>query len=149
MITEPIKTRKAEHATIKNGCVLKPTQLVHVVEKEWGHEEWIANTQAYCGKKLVFKSGYQCSMHQHKIKDETFYLQSGKIILETDFNEKTETRVMTAGDTAHIVPGMWHRITAITNAEVFEFSTFHMEEDSYRRSTSGKVDIKALGFDKL
>jgi len=85
-------------------------------------------------------------MHHHKIKDETFYIQSGKVLLETDFNGQTDSRIMTAGDTAHIVPGMWHRLTAIMDAEVVEFSTFHMEEDSYRRTPSGKVDLKAMGI---
>ncbi len=147
-MTSPQKTPQENTVMTKNGVLVKPAQLVHVAEKEWGHEEWIANTPAYCGKKLVFKAGYQCSMHHHKIKDETFYLQSGKVLLETDYKEKIESRVMTAGDTAHIIPGMWHRITAITNAEVFEFSTLHMEDDSYRRTTSGKVDLKTLGFEK-
>ena len=126
--------------------VIRPDQLECIVEKEWGHEEWIVNKPAYCGKKLVFRRGYQCSMHCHKIKDETFYIQSGKLILELDFNGKQEVRIVTAGDTAHIVPGMWHRLTAILDSEVVEFSTFHREDDSYRRSSSGKADLKAMGF---
>lgn len=147
-MTSPQKAPQENTVMTKNGVLVKPAQLVHISEKEWGHEEWIANSPGYCGKKLVFNKSYQCSMHHHKIKDETFYLQSGKILLETDYKDKTESRIMTAGDTAHIVPGMWHRITALTNAEVFEFSTLHMEDDSYRRTTSGKVDLKALGFEK-
>jgi len=79
-------------------------------------------------------------------KTKRFYIQSGKVLLETDFNGATASRIMTAGDTAHIVPGMWHRITAVADAEVIEFSTFHMEEDSYRRTTSGKADLKAMGI---
>jgi len=138
--------QQTESSLIKNGCVLKPTQLVHIAEKEWGHEEWIANTASYCGKKLVFKPGYQCSMHQHKIKDETFYLQSGKMILELEYNGQASTRILTPGDTAHILPLMWHRMTALEPSELIEVSTFHMEEDSYRRSASGKADLKAMGF---
>lgn len=116
----------------------KKDQLVHIAHKEWGHEEWIVNKSEYCGKKMVFKAGYQCSMHHHKLKDETFYIQSGTIILETEDELGSHARVMTPGDTAHIKVGLWHRIVAITNAEVFEFSTFHMEEDSYRKTSSGK-----------
>ena len=142
MLTRHDKTSK----TIKNGFPVKSSQLVKIVDKEWGHEEWIANTSAYCGKKLVFKSGHQCSMHHHKIKDETFYIQSGIVVLDTEFGSTTERRIMEEGDTMHIVPTMWHRITALTNAEVLEFSTFHMDEDSYRKSTSGKADLKAMGL---
>jgi quercetin dioxygenase-like cupin family protein len=138
--------QSSSHKIIKNGFTVKPAELECIAEKIWGHEEWIINNHAYCGKKLVFKAGYQCSMHHHKIKDETFYLQTGKIILETEFNGKQEARVMTPGDRARMIPTMWHRITAIEPSEVFEFSTFHMEEDSYRRTESGKADFKAMGF---
>ncbi|MFA5306401.1 MAG: cupin domain-containing protein [Candidatus Babeliales bacterium] len=141
-----LTTTQKTSTLIKNGYPVKPSQLVNVVDKEWGHEEWIANTNAYCGKKLVFKAGYHCSMHQHKIKDETFYIQSGTVVLDTEYQDKVERRIMQAGDTMHILPFMWHRITALTPAEVLEFSTFHMDEDSYRKSTSGKADLKAMGL---
>lgn len=139
----------AKNNTLNNtSCpfIVKPDQLDCIVHKEWGHEEWIVNKPAYCGKKMVFKSGYQCSMHHHKIKDETFYIQSGKIILETEYEGQAAMRVMTPGDTAHMIPNMWHRITALVDSEVFEFSTFHMEDDSYRRTNSGIADLKAMGF---
>jgi quercetin dioxygenase-like cupin family protein len=88
-------------------------------------------------------------MHLHKIKDETFYLQSGTIILETEYGNQKQNRIMTTGDVAHIAPGMWHRITAITNSEVIEFSTFHREDDSYRRTKSGKADKKIMELAEL
>ncbi len=136
-----------KQVTTTYGFVVKPTELECVVPKEWGHEEWIVNKPAYCGKKLVFKAGYQCSMHHHKIKDETFYVQSGKVILETEYKGVSSMRIMTAGDTAHMIPEMWHRITALVEAEVMEFSTYHREDDSYRRTSSGKADFKAMGIE--
>lgn len=149
MYTKHIDADKKTPTPSSHLFVTKPKELECIVSKEWGHEEWIVNKPAYCGKKLVFKAGYQCSMHHHKIKDETFYIQSGRMILEIEYNGKSSTRIMTPGDTAHIVPNMWHRLSAIDNAEVIEFSTFHMEEDSYRRTSSGKADFKAMGFDNL
>jgi mannose-6-phosphate isomerase-like protein (cupin superfamily) len=132
---------------IKSTYNTKPEQLEYVAVKEWGHEEWIANNELYCGKKLVLHAGYQCSMHHHKIKDETFYVQSGKILLEMDLNGSYSRRIMTAGDVQRITPGMWHRFSAIQETEFFEFSTFHQEEDSYRRTVSGKVNWEELGID--
>lgn len=127
-----------------NGALLKPSELVCVMEKVWGHEEWIINIPEYCGKKLVFKAGYQCSMHHHKIKTETFYVQEGRVVLETEFQGIPETRILTPGDVAHITVGTWHRLSAITPSQVFEFSTFHREDDSYRRTESGKADFNAM-----
>lgn len=144
---------QTQHSQTKNpnysDVVIKPAQLDRVVHKEWGHEEWIVNKPAYCGKKLVFKGGYQCSMHHHKIKDETFYVQSGTVVLETEQDNHKTLRIMAAGDTAHITPGVWHRLTALVDAEVFEFSTFHMEEDSYRCTQSGKADLASMGLGSL
>lgn len=52
-----------------------------VVSKSWGFEKWITNTEKYCGKLLYFVKGKKCSLHYHKLKDETFYVQSGKIVV--------------------------------------------------------------------
>jgi quercetin dioxygenase-like cupin family protein len=128
----------------ENGSDIKINQLVGFVEKIWGHEEWIVNNKKYCGKKLVFKKGFRCSMHCHKIKDETFYLLSGKVLLETEQNDIKKSRLMSAGDIQHIAPETFHRITSITNAEIIEFSTLHMEEDSYRIDLSCQVNLKKL-----
>ena len=125
---------------------IKVDQLVKFVEKVWGHEEWIVNNLKYCGKKLFLKGGYRCSMHRHDIKDETFYILSGKILLEKEFNGIKESLLMTPGDIIHIEIGMWHRFTGIVDSQIIEFSTFHMDEDSIRLEPSSKIDLKELGF---
>ena len=55
---------------------------IKFVSKGWGYEKWIANSPSYCGKLLFIAKGKKCSWHYHKIKDEVFYVQSGKIILK-------------------------------------------------------------------
>ncbi len=103
--------------------------------KGWGYELWIHNSPAYCGKLLFFEKGKKCSYHYHEKKTETFYLQSGKMILRYGFNkdldEAIET-IMTPGDVFDITPRMAHQMEAIEDCELFEFSTEHFEEDSYR-----------------
>lgn len=121
-------------------------QLCAIVPKLWGREEWIVNNEKYCGKKLIFFQGHRCSLHYHKIKEESFYVLSGKIYLELVDNGKNFYRVMGPGDIAHIKSYVQHRITALTDAEVMEFSTFHMEDDSYRMEESGVIDITSLGL---
>ena len=66
------------------------SQIKHV-PKGWGYEKWIVNNELYCGKLLFFNAGKRCSWHYHKLKDETFYIQSGEILLiygESDDMEK-------------------------------------------------------------
>ena len=108
---------------------------IKIVTKGCGHEKWIVNTEEYCGKLLFFEGGKRCSWHYHKLKDETFYLQSGRILLfygETDDLSKANTKILEPGDTFHIYRGLRHQMYAMEHSELFEFSTQHFDTDSYR-----------------
>jgi len=103
--------------------------------KGLGYELWIHNDEQYCGKLLFFKEGKKCSLHYHEKKHETFYLQSGKMLLrygsfpiETGIKE----RLLTPGDSFEIYRGLIHQMIALEDSELFEFSTEHFEDDSYR-----------------
>ena len=52
---------------------------IKFVPKGWGYEKWIVNNEEYCGKLLFLAKDKKCSWHFHKLKDEVFYVQSGKI----------------------------------------------------------------------
>lgn len=106
-----------------------------IVEKGWGYEKWIANTEKYCGKLLHFDEGKRCSWHFHKIKDEMFYVQSGELEVtfgESDSRAEASILILRPGDSFHVPTGLRHQMKAITTSDVFEFSTEHFEEDSYR-----------------
>jgi len=108
---------------------------IKFVPKGWGHEKWIVNTDEYCGKLLFFNKGKRCSWHYHKLKDETFYLQSGSLLLfygDTDSLKDAKTIVLEPGDKFHIHRGLRHQMVAQADSELFEFSTQHFDEDSYR-----------------
>jgi mannose-6-phosphate isomerase-like protein (cupin superfamily) len=105
------------------------------VPKGWGYELWITNSEKYCGKVLHIVKNKKLSWHFHKLKDEVMYVKSGEIIMQYGRDEdikKANQIVLGAGDSFHIPAGVVHRITALTTAEIFEFSTQHFDEDSYR-----------------
>ena len=111
------------------------TSLNKRVEKGWGHELWIVNKKEYCGKLLFFYKGKKCSWHFHKIKDETFYLQSGKMELlhgDDDDIGKAQKTILNPGDSFYIPVGLRHRMIALEDSELFEFSTEHFDSDSHR-----------------
>lgn len=109
------------------------------VPKGWGYELWIVNKQEYCGKLLFFEKGKKCSWHYHKIKDETFYLQSGKLVVlysdkdwvQEEFEKNADRILLTPGMSFHIPPGRKHQMIALEDSELFEFSTEHFDQDSY------------------
>tara|TARA_R100000008_G_C3525915_1_gene136566 strand:- start:339 stop:722 length:384 start_codon:yes stop_codon:yes gene_type:complete len=105
------------------------------VEKGWGHELWIVNKKEYCGKLLFFKKGKRCSWHHHKIKDEVFYLQSGKMTVFYSFKDDIDTAnkiTLNPGDNFYVPTGLRHQMIAEEDSELFEFSTQHFDEDSHR-----------------
>ena len=102
------------------------------VEKGWGHELWIHNDEKYCGKLLSFKKGKKCSLHYHKLKHETFYLHSGKLKCIFIEGDTTDLIVLNPGDIKEIPPGLIHQMEALEDTVMFEFSTQHFDEDSYR-----------------
>ncbi len=105
------------------------------VKKGWGYEKWIVNKEEYCGKLLFFNKGKRCSWHYHKIKDEVFYLQSGKMIVkfsEEEEIEQAEEVLLEPGQNFYIYPGLKHQMIALEDSELYEFSTEHFDEDSYR-----------------
>ena len=108
---------------------------IKLVPKGWGFEKWIVNNEEYCGKLLYFVKGKKCSWHYHILKDETFYLQSGKIVLKYSDNDKislSKEIILTRGDKFHVYRGFRHQMMAIEDTELYEFSTQHFEEDSIR-----------------
>ena len=87
-----------------------------------GHEKWIVNTEEYCGKLLFFE-GQGCSFHYHKSKDETFYLQSGKILLyygESDNLDEAKDLILEP-EISFIYRGLRHQMVAIEPSELFNF----------------------------
>jgi mannose-6-phosphate isomerase-like protein (cupin superfamily) len=106
-----------------------------IVNKGWGFELWIVNKPQYCGKLLHFEAGKRCSYHYHKEKDETFYLHSGKMVITYGYDDDTshsESITLYSGQRFYVPTGMRHQMFAVEDSELFEFSTEHKDEDSYR-----------------
>lgn len=105
------------------------------VPKGWGSETWLSNGPLYCGKLLRFNAGKRCSYHWHKLKDETFYLHSGRLRIVYSFGDDIQIawdRMLYPGDTFHVPVGLRHQMIALDDSELFEFSTQHFDSDSYR-----------------
>ena len=108
---------------------------IKIVPKGWGYEKWIVNTDEYCGKLLHFIKGKKCSWHYHKLKDETFYLQEGKLLVKYSDNDnlyEANEVILERGDKFHVYRGLRHQMFAMEDTDMFEFSTQHFDSDSHR-----------------
>jgi|TARA_R110000851_G_scaffold181991_3_gene331107 mannose-6-phosphate isomerase-like protein (cupin superfamily) len=106
------------------------------VEKKWGYEMWIHNDNEYCGKLLVFtKNRNRFSMHYHIQKKESWYVQEGRFqfnYIDVE-NGKLKGTQLEKGQSVTIERGQPHQLIALEdNSIVFEVSTEHFDEDSYR-----------------
>ena len=84
---------------------------------------------------MFFNKGKQCSWHYHILKDEVFYLQSGKMVVKYSDEDKIEDAkelILNPGDNFHVYRGLRHRMIALEDSELFEFSTEHFDSDSHR-----------------
>ena len=108
---------------------------IKFVPKGWGFEKWIVNCEEYCGKLLYFVKDKRCSWHYHKLKDEVFYIQSGRILVkysDSDNISDAQEVILEKGDNFHVYRGLRHQMVALQDTELFEFSTQHFDEDSHR-----------------
>lgn len=105
-----------------------------IVKKGWGKEIIFVNNDEYCGKILSFEKGKKFSMHYHLKKKETWYVSKGSFILIWIETEKGTTHVeyLNVGDVITNERGEPHQLIALEDADVFEVSTKHYDEDSYR-----------------
>jgi mannose-6-phosphate isomerase-like protein (cupin superfamily) len=107
----------------------------HVV-KGWGYEIIWATNDLYCGKIMVFeKAGAKFSMHFHKEKDETWFVNSGKFLLRWIDTETAvlNEKILIEGEVWRNPPLMPHQLEAmVPNSMIFEVSTPDSVEDNYR-----------------
>ena len=109
-----------------------------MVSKKWGYELWIHNDHRYCGKILFFNKGAKFSMHFHIQKHKTWYVAKGKLLLKginPKNAEKYETE-LEMGDVIEIHKGQPHQLYAIKKSEIFEISTEHFNNDTYKIEAS-------------
>jgi len=64
-----------------------------------------------------------------------FYLQSGKLLVkysDEDNLDNAKEKVLEPGQNFHVYTGLRHQMIALEDSELFEFSTQHFDDDSYR-----------------
>jgi mannose-6-phosphate isomerase len=114
------------------------------VEKPWGYELIWSKTDSYAGKILFVKAGESLSLQFHKVKDEAWYVLSGRAELELGGpgERVLNTEVIAGGAAFHFPPGTVHRLTAVEDTTIIEVSTPELDdvvrlEDRYgRKGTS-------------
>jgi len=114
---------------------------VRRVEKPWGYEIIWAHTDRYVGKILHINAGHALSVQYHEVKDETVYLLSGELIYRVWENGRPKDVGLKVGQAFRITPHTIHQMEAVTDCDVLEASTPHLDDvvrlqDRYGREGS-------------
>jgi mannose-6-phosphate isomerase-like protein (cupin superfamily) len=128
------------------GNPLSGRGAVTRVPKPWGYEIIWAKTDSYVGKVLHVNAGQALSVQYHHQKDETVYLLSGEMIywVKLPGREELQDMKLKQGESFRIAPGTVHYIEAITDCDVLEASTPHLDDvvrlkDRYGREGTSKA----------
>jgi mannose-6-phosphate isomerase len=117
----------------------------YVVQKPWGHEEWLAVNYAYVYKRIYVRAGERTSLQYHERKIETNYIVSGdaEVWLEDESGTLQKSRMRT-GQHFTVNPKRKHRIAAVSDLVLQEVSSpevddvIRVEDDSERGD--GRID---------
>jgi mannose-6-phosphate isomerase len=94
-------------------------------DKPWGYELIFAAMEGkYIGKVIHVNAGGSLSLQYHHEKEETISVVSGEALIQYGPSaDRLTDRRFGPGDTIHLVPGVLHRITAISDLDFAEVST--------------------------
>lgn len=109
--------------------------------KPWGYELLFAHTDKYAGKVIFVRKGHRLSLQYHNKKDESIYIQEGRVLVELETDGKMVQTERSAGSCYRVRPLIKHRITAIEDTLLFEVSTPELDDverlaDDYGRSST-------------
>jgi mannose-6-phosphate isomerase-like protein (cupin superfamily) len=119
----PLLFRRHDHCTRMSGRV-----TITRVPKPWGHETIWARTDGYVGKILHINAGEALSVQYHNVKDETVYLLAGELIYRIWDGDHPRNVDLKIGDAYRVTPGTIHQMEAVTDCDILEVSTPHLDD---------------------
>ena len=109
--------------------------MVKEIEKDWGSEIVLANTNLYSGRKLILHKDDEIDLHYHEKKDKTIFVDKGKILIEFFDGDCMDEDILYEGDSIRIVPGQLHKILGLEESVLIEIANCHIDSDDFE----GKV----------
>ena len=108
--------------------------------KIWGETEELFNSGTVSVHRLKIKKGGFCSEHCHKSKSNFFFVIQGNLKLSvwTKGGEVDDT-VIWPGESTEILPGVYHKFTALTDVECIEIYEVKFKDEDIERRIEGGI----------
>jgi mannose-6-phosphate isomerase len=119
------------------------------IPKPWGYELLFARTPRYAGKILFIRAGEALSLQFHRVKEESIFVQSGRLKLQIGEPGQAEASpermaalrdvILEPGESWHVPALTVHRFIALEDTHLCEVSTPELDdvvrlEDRYGRT---------------
>ena len=108
-----------------------------MIKKIWGTDEKAFENDNIEVHILKIRKGYGCSLHNHRLKRNYFYVVDGELKIRHDLGET----ILNKGESLEIKPPNTHRFIAMTDVLAIEIVSVKMEDyrdDISRRTQGGK-----------
>jgi len=105
---------------------------VKEVEKYWGDMKTLFESDTHTVKRIFMRKGTQSSMEYHVKKEESYYIESGRLRIGTRIGRaKNTSLILEQGQVFHIPVGFIHMRIALEDTVIIEFSTPDDDADSH------------------
>jgi len=106
--------------------------VVKSIDKYWGSIKTLFENDKYTVKRIFMRKDTQSSLEYHVKKEESYYIESGKLKVGTRIGRaKNTSLILNKGDVFHIPPGFMHMRIALEDTVIIEFSTLDDNADSH------------------
>ncbi len=108
-------------------------------QKIWGTDEKIFENDSIEVHILKVKKGFGCSVHNHHLKRNQFYVLEGELKIVHGIGET----ILNKGEAITISPPNVHQFIAMTDVSAIEIVSVKMEDcrdDIVRETQGGKYD---------
>jgi len=128
----------------KSGFAVFNFKHYDEVQKHWGEERILVNSDKYAAKLMVVYPGWQTSLHRHKVKHETFVCITGVGFIDLEHNDQESSLRLSPGTRVEIPEDTWHRFGSDNGMMLLEVSTHDDSSDCERKLESCKLVIDDL-----
>ncbi|MES2953219.1 MAG: hypothetical protein V4674_01540 [Patescibacteria group bacterium] len=114
-------------------------------DKYWGEIETLVSSAGYSAKRMVVKKGAYASLEFHCNKFESYYIQSGKLLLRLRAG-RGEDRFFELGEgVSNTIPqGLMHQRGGLEDTVIIEIATKDEDSDSYLVEDGARMKMPQL-----
>jgi quercetin dioxygenase-like cupin family protein len=108
--------------------------------KIWGKNILVFNNNNVQINQIYIKKGGRCSKHKHNHKNNIFFVQSGRLLVEQWTTEGlVDSTILTSEEKMEISSQVTHRFTALEDTTALEIYYLDIEENDIIREDVGTV----------